>query len=223
MNKKILSLGATFILGLLMFLLGLNVFNNQAGNIVIGVFCLVFGILYVLLGLFTFVKTQDDFLKKLCSSLSIALYPLYMIVTIIVAMSMIGGDRMSASDYIIYIVYMGFGLLASVIVFVSNFTNNKVALMLLEIGLVGFLACNVLSFVFPLGGGIGTLANLSLLDLVLFGGYLLLSIDSIKDRLMGVRQGVEKALNEEPAKEEKTEESVVQEEPVADEQQPEAE
>ncbi|MBP5694823.1 MAG: hypothetical protein J6X03_05255, partial [Bacilli bacterium] len=182
-----------------------------AGFIALGVFGLVFGAGYILVGIFGFLKTKNDGLGKVFSALALSLFPLYQLVYVIVFMSIIGGDGLSVTDYILYIILMAFALSSAIFAFVTAFAKNENLLKVFEISLIGFIAVEVLTFVFPIGGGMGTLGGLSLPEIVLFVGFAVLAIDLIAGVLGVAKEKAEKALEEkepeQPAEEPAEEES----------------
>jgi len=215
MNKKLLSLAANFILGLMLLFFGLTVVvGGTAGNIVLAVFAMVLGIGYVFAGLLNFLKVADDGFNKLLKALEISLFPIYIIVETIVVMAFVGGNNLSPTDYILKISLLAAALATSVFAYVVTFAKNDQLKKALGISLVAFIGLHLLSFVFLTGGGFETIGNISLIDIIMFASYIVLSVDIFKVTLISAKGNAEKHFSE-PEKEEQIEDQP-QEEQIED-------
>ncbi len=197
MNKKLLSLAANFIIGLMLLFLGLTiVVGGSAGNIVLAVFAMFLGFGYLIVGLLNFLKVSDDSFGKILRALEISIFPIYIIVEVIVEMCLLGAQNLSPADYILKIALLAAALTTGIFAFVTAFSKNENLQKVLGIALVGFIGLHLLSFVFVTGGGLNTLGGLSLVGLILFACYLVLSVDVFKNTLIKAKGDAEKHLSD---------------------------
>ena len=219
MNKKLLSLAANFILGLMLLFLGLTVVvGGSAGNIVLAVFAMVLGIGYVLVGLLNFLKVADDGFNKLLKALEISLFPIYIIVVTIVTMATVGGQNLSPTDYILKISLLAAASATAIFAYVVAFSKSEQLKKVLGISLVAYIGLHLLSFVFVTGGGFATIGGIALIDLIMFAGYIILSVDIFKVTLINAKGNAEKHFaeseKEEQIKEQPQEEQIDEPEEV---------
>ena len=220
MSKKLLSLSANFILGLLLLFYGLmSVASAAVAIIVLGVFAIVFGLAYILLGVFSFVKVSD---AKFTRAFELSFYPLFVFVLTIIDMVLVGGNGLTPTDYIIQIACLAAALMISVFAFVALFVNNDIFEKILDISLVAFLGILLLELIFPVGQALATIGDISLFQLALHVSFGILAFDAVKGTLMKAKDSAEKQLEEkeEPKAEEKVEEEQPEEPQEEEKEEP---
>lgn len=218
MSKKLLSLSANFILGLLLLFYGLmTVGTGEATTIVLGVFAIVFGLAYIILGVLIFVKVSD---AKYTRAFELAIYPLFLFVVTII--NLVRANALTPTHYIIQIACLAAALMVSVFAFVALFVNGELFEKILDISLVAFLGVLLLDLIFPIGRPLATIADISLLILALHVSFGILAFDAVKGTLMKAKDSAEKQLEEkeEPKAEEKVEEEKPEEPQEEEKEEP---
>ena len=203
-NFKLLSVMASVILGVLFLFNGINfVQMNDALQIVIGVFLLLFGAGHITFSILLLSKSlaNNEMVKKISDIFLLSTVPLYYFLSflsvIITAPGLIG-----VGSWIIDIIILSLTLSIVIFAILAAFVPNALFAKVKDFAILGFLAMILLEMVFPQGGGLGTIGNVTLFELVLLVCYALLAYDSIKDTLGQAKD----VFTKEETKEEKQEE-----------------
>ena len=214
--KNLLETFASSILGVLMLFFGIYLFDfGNAGTIVYGVFALLFGLTYLAVAILRILKLADKVpvLKSVFVLIEVLALPfLYFIETLIdiIDFAQIEG-LLGASDWILAISFMAailFFLAAAIVKFLLKASLFQKLQTIAFAAFVGILA---LTLVFPIGGGVRTIGNLTIYEVLTLFCYGVIALQFL--------EGSEKASAEE--EEAEPEEEAAEPEPVEEEPLPE--
>ncbi len=223
MKEKIIPSVASAILGLMLLFFSINLFQSTFGGyIALGVFGLIFGLIYILLGLVAISPKQIGSveLQKLLTIIATLLFPTFIFIQIIVTMAAIGAGAIAPAGWVMDIwLLLIIALLLTAGVF-SILKVSKRILLIKDFLLVLFSASYCLLFAFSQAGGLVTIGNLSVYEIVVFASFLVIAFFASRSNLQMAAEKIT-SLYEEKPEEAPKEEEPKQEEPGEEEPGPE--
>lgn len=166
-NTSILSiiLGATMLLAGLVFL---------DGVVVIGVFGIILGAAYIFAGLLTSLNLKNDVANMLRGIIYLSAFPLFTFVYYLVVL-IYGAKGFGVSDWIFAILILLTSLAGSALGAASFFIKNEAVNKLLRLAVYLFIGLLVILQVFPIGGGIASIGDLVIYEIVHIVCYFLIA------------------------------------------------
>lgn len=188
-NKKLLVSIAPFIMGALMLFQGIQLVTMGNLNILTGVFMIVFGTTYLVFGI---INLFTKALNKASRIIMLILLPILNIVVYIVAFCTIA-DLLNVIAWIIIIGSMAAFVFFILLEFLAELLNVKELVAIRNVFLFVSIAFMVLGFVFDITGATVALGNISVYDLIITVGYILLALGTLEGFIASGKEKLEKA------------------------------
>ena len=178
-KENLMKLLPTCISGVLLVFLSIVLFEAGGGtSITLGVFSLLIGLAFIVFNILLLVKPEGP-LADISALVFDLGYPLYMFLSALMMIIQLA-DYLDVNGWIIYLLILLSGLGFVVFRLVAKFVTADGLVKLAFLLNMVFLAAVVLSFVFSPLGGLKGLGDISILDIVLFACFTMMSLGSFK-------------------------------------------
>ena len=175
---------AAIILGALLLLAYLNNLQMQGGQLIIGIFALIFAIYYMGIGIVSVVvgDKMPVVAKKVFDVITMALFPLFMFI-IFVSNCADFASVLGPSGWIIIILSMNGAILFSALFVVAAFVKVAVLKRLAQLFGAIFVLALLLNLVFTVTGNPNALGDINVINVVIYALYTFMLIDSFKEEV----------------------------------------
>ena len=173
---------AAIILGALLLLAYLNNLQMQGGQLVIGIFALIFAIYYMGIGIVSVIvgEKMPAGAKKVFDVLSIALFPLLMFV-LFVSNCADFASVLGPSGWIIIILSMSGSITFSSLYVVAAFAKVPVLKRLAQLFGAIFVLALLLNLVFTVTGNPNDLGDINVINVVIYALYTSMLLNALKE------------------------------------------
>ena len=213
-NKNFSFVVPMVILGILLTFYGIFVLSlGNNDTIVLGIFALLIGLGYVACSVLYFLKRHANVVvQTVINTYAIMGYLVYILVTTIVMIVLVGAENLSVLDWIIDSLL--FALIPTVAIFeiISMVNDKQIFKSLKDVASTVLVAVMLMDFIFN-GNNLASLADISIYHILTFASFALIVFSSLKEVFFKASKLVEL----EPVEKAPVEE--VEEEPVAEEEE----
>ena len=173
---------AAIILGALLLLAYLNDLQAQGGQLIIGIFALIFAIYYMGIGIVSVIvgDKMPAGAKKVFDVLSIALFPLFMFIYY-VANCADWAAGLGPSGWIIIILSMNGSIIFSALFVVAAFVKVPVLKRLAQLFGAIFVLALLLNLVFTVSGNPNALGDINVINVVIYSLFTFMLLNSFKE------------------------------------------
>lgn len=200
--------------------------TGDAASIVLGVIALIFGLTHIAVGVLEILMENKlpDMAKDILQVCSVAMYPTFVFVVVLIAVIQAGGN-IAPAGWILAIIMLASSLGLAALYAIYYFLRNKVLRPFVFLAAILFAVSCLLDLVFTFNGNARALGDITLVELLLYGAYAGLVLFAFRDKERfgpTIKAGEEEPVSDpEPVPEEEPAPEEPAEEPEPEESEPE--
>ena len=162
------------VLGALMILFGLTFIDKGRAATVIGIFGLLLGICYIFAAVLTILGLSNPAVDMTKECIYLIAFPLFMFVYYL-CMLIVAYNTFTYTNWILVILLLIATLATATLGIISIINKNDSIKKITSLSVLAFIGLFIILLVFPVGAGIATIADLSLIEVLFIACYFLVS------------------------------------------------